>query len=204
MNKENGYFKTDVSEKFLHREIYYKHYPTQPRYYDVHHIDGNKQNNKITNLIAIPRELHDEIHKRMKCGEVFNKSEIELIYQERRLAGALVIERCVREKDIWIAQAKAREKKKFLKIPGRPHRKLKTYLSKYSGRSPFIISLKEKVLLGGLSSLSKKQIECLFDSVGLTMAEVRELERKKTNTTYRVAKSNKKQSREMFSAINNQ
>lgn len=33
--------------------------------YEVHHIDGNHQNNKVSNLILIPKWLHTELHKQL-------------------------------------------------------------------------------------------------------------------------------------------
>lgn len=30
--------------------------------YDVHHIDGNRENNKINNLISLPRKFHKCLH----------------------------------------------------------------------------------------------------------------------------------------------
>ena len=49
------------------RKIYLKHYGSIPigndgRPYEVHHIDGNPDNNDITNLIAISIQEHFEIH----------------------------------------------------------------------------------------------------------------------------------------------
>lgn len=47
-----------------------------PKEFDVHHIDLNHKNNDITNLIAIPKVLHQNFHKcinniereRIKCN----------------------------------------------------------------------------------------------------------------------------------------
>lgn len=33
-----------------------------PEDFDVHHIDGNRKNNQITNLVALPSELHKKYH----------------------------------------------------------------------------------------------------------------------------------------------
>lgn len=30
---------------------------------EIHHIDRNRENNEISNLILLPRELHSELHK---------------------------------------------------------------------------------------------------------------------------------------------
>lgn len=34
-----------------------------PSSFDIHHIDLNRKNNDINNLVAIPRELHRDYHK---------------------------------------------------------------------------------------------------------------------------------------------
>ena len=34
-----------------------------PLWFDIHHIDMNRQNNNIENLIAIPKQLHKDLHK---------------------------------------------------------------------------------------------------------------------------------------------
>lgn len=33
-----------------------------PSGYNIHHIDGNPENNKISNLVAIPIKLHKDYH----------------------------------------------------------------------------------------------------------------------------------------------
>lgn len=34
--------------------------------YEVHHIDGNRENNKVSNLILIPKWLHTELHTQLR------------------------------------------------------------------------------------------------------------------------------------------
>ena len=47
----------------MHRKIYYKHHNKLPNpRCDVHHIDGNRYNNNIDNLIEMPRQLHQALH----------------------------------------------------------------------------------------------------------------------------------------------
>ena len=36
-----------------------------PPDYDIHHVDWNHNNNAIENLVAIPKNIHKEWHKRM-------------------------------------------------------------------------------------------------------------------------------------------
>jgi len=50
-----------------YRRIYLKHHSFIPkdnlgRVYDIHHIDGNKKNNNINNLIALSIQEHYDIH----------------------------------------------------------------------------------------------------------------------------------------------
>ena len=50
-----------------YRKIYTEHYGSIPkdedgRTYDIHHIDGNPENNDITNLIAVSIQEHYDIH----------------------------------------------------------------------------------------------------------------------------------------------
>ena len=45
------------------RKYYEKHFNVKvPKDFDVHHIDCNRNNNDITNLVAIPRVLHRRYH----------------------------------------------------------------------------------------------------------------------------------------------
>ena len=53
-NKKNGVYK--------HREDYYDNYRDTPRWWHIHHIDCDKSNNTIKNLIALPPALHFSIH----------------------------------------------------------------------------------------------------------------------------------------------
>lgn len=48
---------------YLHKAVYLECYGGVPEGYEIHHIDGNHFNNKANNLIAIPSELHTEIHR---------------------------------------------------------------------------------------------------------------------------------------------
>lgn len=43
-----------------------------PKGFDVHHIDGNRSNNDIMNLVAIPRNVHRSYH----FHEIFLKEEL--------------------------------------------------------------------------------------------------------------------------------
>lgn len=58
--------------------------------YEVHHIDRNRENNSLINLVAIPKEFHKKIHKVLnkydwainwldEMGYFYNKEEIEIL-----------------------------------------------------------------------------------------------------------------------------
>ncbi len=46
-----------------YRKIYENHYGKIPKYYHIHHIDGNPFNNDISNLQCVSAEEHAEINK---------------------------------------------------------------------------------------------------------------------------------------------
>lgn len=59
--------KRSIRSRSNYRKIYESHYGTIPmdsqgRPYEVHHLDGNRNNNNVENLIAIPIEEHYQIH----------------------------------------------------------------------------------------------------------------------------------------------
>jgi hypothetical protein len=47
-----------------------------PAGFEVHHIDGNKENNNIENLVALPVEIHRQWHE--AYNEVQNVGSIDL------------------------------------------------------------------------------------------------------------------------------
>ena len=47
-----------------YRKLYIKKIGEIPSDWEVHHIDGNRQNNSIKNLVALPIKLHKRLHTR--------------------------------------------------------------------------------------------------------------------------------------------
>lgn len=62
---ENGYVYFFDSHKSVHRWVMEKYLGRKLSYEEVvHHIDGNKQNNKISNLKLFPnQQAHDQYHR---------------------------------------------------------------------------------------------------------------------------------------------
>jgi hypothetical protein len=56
----NGYIYKGT--KRLHRLIYERYIGPIPKGYDVHHIDGNKQRNCLSNLELISHRAHVALH----------------------------------------------------------------------------------------------------------------------------------------------
>jgi hypothetical protein len=73
---ENGY-KLDENNNLKHREVIRKHDGRIKRGYHVHHCDGIKTNNDISNLIQIPAKLHEQIHKNYSLRNLPSKKHIE-------------------------------------------------------------------------------------------------------------------------------
>lgn len=67
---KKGYFRFINSDELFHRYLANKYIYKPNRnnfdlpfgWYVVHHIDGNKKNNKLSNLQIITQEEHDTIH----------------------------------------------------------------------------------------------------------------------------------------------
>ena len=64
----DGYKYVTKSGKLIlvHRLIWEEQFGTIPEGIDIHHKDGNKQNNKIENLELLTRKEHKNKHKNLK------------------------------------------------------------------------------------------------------------------------------------------
>jgi hypothetical protein len=60
----DGYLGMYVGRKQVkvHRVAYEKEHGTIPGGYDIHHIDGNKLNNDLSNLVALTKSEHTKLH----------------------------------------------------------------------------------------------------------------------------------------------
>lgn len=61
--RANGYLaRTDGNREYLHRDIW-KHFNGEiPKGYDIHHIDEDRHNNKIDNLVLVAKDQHTRLH----------------------------------------------------------------------------------------------------------------------------------------------
>lgn len=67
-----GYYNIYSKDK-LHRLIYQSVWGKLPKGWVVHHIDGNKRNNCILNLLGIPASYHAKIHTKGKNNPMYGK-----------------------------------------------------------------------------------------------------------------------------------
>jgi len=53
-----------------------------PDNFDIHHIDGNRNNNLIDNLVCLPVKLHSDYHKYFMNGdfEKLEQTELNITY----------------------------------------------------------------------------------------------------------------------------
>lgn len=67
---DNGkYYRNAKTRKRLHRYVYEYHNGEIPDGYEVHHIDGDTDNNDISNLALVTKEEHKRIHAEMLTEE---------------------------------------------------------------------------------------------------------------------------------------
>lgn len=61
-DKKSGYWLCSTLHKRLHVYVYEKCNGEIPKGYQIHHIDHNKDNNDISNLMLLTRKEHNKIH----------------------------------------------------------------------------------------------------------------------------------------------
>ena len=60
-----------------YRELYESKTKTKiPNCFDIHHLDFNRDNNDISNLVALPRDLHSKFHIAYNELYIPNKSDL--------------------------------------------------------------------------------------------------------------------------------
>jgi hypothetical protein len=60
--RNNGYYGLSNNDRCLmHRYVWENHNGKIPMGYDIHHIDNNKANNDINNLMCLPKSEHTRL-----------------------------------------------------------------------------------------------------------------------------------------------
>lgn len=80
---ETGYYRCNELRARLHRYVYEKFNGILPSNEDVHHIDGNKDNNNLSNLIALSRQDHAKLHGELLTDEQREKRRENLAENAR-------------------------------------------------------------------------------------------------------------------------
>ena len=83
--RKDGYYYISTKKHngcLLHRLIYEKYCGPIPNGYVVHHIDGNKQNNEISNLVLLSRNEHHQLHH-WGCGRIDKAGGIKFLSEQK-------------------------------------------------------------------------------------------------------------------------
>lgn len=112
---KNVYLRERDTKRLIHRNIAYKEiylknrekYPLPFSKYQIHHIDGNKFNNSIKNLLILTREEHKKIHG-IVIDTLMRKEIDEIIKKIKNLNGGEI-------KQMLNSFKKKAEKKKKIK-----------------------------------------------------------------------------------------
>lgn len=102
---KNGYRVITINNRreYEHRLVWKQHYGEIPKGYHIHHINGNKLDNRIENLELINLSEHEKLHAKERnfCGrkgiEPVNKTPLEIRnkIKELRKTGMYIKDICV-------------------------------------------------------------------------------------------------------------
>jgi hypothetical protein len=62
LDEKTGYYLNSTIRKRLHRYVWEYHWGEIPKGYQIHHIDGDKSNNDISNLLMVSHHGHAVYH----------------------------------------------------------------------------------------------------------------------------------------------
>ncbi len=69
-----------------YRKLYEKHYNLKiPKNWEIHHIDANRNNNDINNLIMLPKKLHKALHNHIG---LLSKNHLKVLRRWYKKKGA--------------------------------------------------------------------------------------------------------------------
>lgn len=80
-----------MAKSFNYRKYYKDYYSIEfGREFDIHHIDRNRENNDISNLILLPKTLHQKYHTKLYGAQCACEAEdILTIYRSSYALGEL-------------------------------------------------------------------------------------------------------------------
>ena len=90
-NESTGYYivqsaKRGLHNRFLHHLIWETHYNKPiPTGCVIHHINNIKTDNRIQNLVCVPKKIHDSFHSRHRSKETIEKIRIGRIKKTARI-----------------------------------------------------------------------------------------------------------------------
>ena len=64
LDEKSGYYQNSTIHKSLHRFVWEENNGVIPKGYEIHHIDFDKSNNHISNLMLVDKKTHLEIHSK--------------------------------------------------------------------------------------------------------------------------------------------
>lgn len=103
-----------------YKYFYAKRYGiTIPKDYDIHHIDGDRENNSIGNLILLPKVLHQALHRAWEGASVYfwdrtlteTKSLKDMGVCERFLGSLIDLSEIMEDIAPWVARKWYEERK---------------------------------------------------------------------------------------------
>ena len=73
---KNGYLYNILNNRLIHRMVYYRAFPRTPGHHHIHHINGRKLDNDLSNLIDLHPHVHGELHSAWPMNALPNRQEI--------------------------------------------------------------------------------------------------------------------------------
>ena len=72
-DEKTGYWQNTKTRERMHRYVWKHYYGDIPKGFRVHHVDGDKSNNDISNLALLPHEAHVKLHAKNRSPETLKK-----------------------------------------------------------------------------------------------------------------------------------